>query len=519
MRILIDTSKSLAKASVDRAARGGGAATPIEAGIVQRVAQGIKYMITGAGPETWFGPSQPMAPAAQEVKGRVIDYPVGYNLTIAKRPYEGVTHDQMRALAENYDILRLCIETRKDQIERMSWKFKQRDDGTGKKFYKPEAAAQAEIKRAMEYFEYPDRENDFGRWLRILLEDMFVIDACTIYPRKTKGGQPYSFDVIDGATIVRRINGDGRTPEPPDVAYQQILKGLPAVDFNRDELIYFPRNLRSWKFYGYSHVEQIIRYVNIGLRRMVFQLSYYTEGNVPEALIGVPETWTTDQIAEFQRYWDDLMEGNLAQRRHAKFVPGEISKNIHETKDKVLTDDADEWLARIVCYCFSLSPQPFVKMMNRATAENSQQMAQQEGLEPLLKWVKRLIDFICWKYLDLKLIEFEWEAQQEPKPLEQAQIDEIYTRTKIKRVNEIRDRNGDEPLDEKELAPPPSLNPFAPPEPGNKPPPGKGPGSGGRDTEEEEEEEDETTPAKKFVKKKFHGSTGSVMRYGQPVRS
>ncbi len=474
MRIIIDTSKSLAKAT-DRASRGGGVSTPIEPGIVSRVAQGIKYMITGAGPDAWFGPSQPMQPAAQEIKGRVLDYPTGYNLSITKRPYEGVTHDQMRALAENYDILRLCIETRKDQIERMEWKFKQRDDGTGKRIYKPSSQAQEQIKKAVAFLEYPDGENDFGRWLRIILEDMFVIDAATIYPRKTKGGQPYSFDVIDGATIVRRINADGRTPDPPDVAYQQILKGIPAVDFSRDELIYFPRNLRSWKFYGYSHVEQIVRYVNIGIRRMIHQLQYYTEGNVPEALVGVPESWTVEQIAEFQQYWDDLMEGNTAQRRHAKFVPGEISKNIHETKASMLTDEADEWLARIVCYCFSLSPQPFVKIMNRATAENAQQMAQQEGLEPLLKWVKRLMDYLVWKYLDLKLIEFEWAAQQEPAPLEQAQIDEIYTRSKIKRVNEIRDRNGDEPLSDEELHPPsPFGDPFSP-ESGGRNPFGKEP--------------------------------------------
>ena len=56
-------------------------------------------------------------------------------------------------------------------------------------------------------------------------EDMLVIDAATVYPRYARGGSLYSLDVIDGATIKPLIGEDGRAPEPPDPAYQQILKG------------------------------------------------------------------------------------------------------------------------------------------------------------------------------------------------------------------------------------------------------------------------------------------------------
>ena len=43
---------------------------------------------------------------------------------------------------------------------------------------------------------------------------------------------------------------DGRAPEAPDPAYQQILKGVPAADFSADELIYLPRNLRAHRVTG-----------------------------------------------------------------------------------------------------------------------------------------------------------------------------------------------------------------------------------------------------------------------------
>ena len=143
--------------------------------------------------------------------------------------------------------------------------------------------------------------------------------------------------------------------QPPYPAYQQILKGLPAVDYKADELYYLPRNVRSHRVYGYSPVEQVVMTVNIALRRQMHQLQYYTEGNVPEALIGVPETWTPDQIGQFQAYWDALLEGDSAQRRHARFVPATISKSFVQTKEAGLKDDYDEWLA-LTCLVFFIQP-------------------------------------------------------------------------------------------------------------------------------------------------------------------
>ena len=60
----------------------------------------------------------------------------------------------------------------------------------------------------------PDKEHTWDEWLRMLLEDLFVIDAPTLYPLKTKGGDVapsgnitdwYGFEPIDGATIKRFI--------------------------------------------------------------------------------------------------------------------------------------------------------------------------------------------------------------------------------------------------------------------------------------------------------------------------
>ena len=289
-----------------RAQNGGGTVTPVEPGLMARLR--VAYQFVSTGKTDWFGPRDPMPPVAPaDVAGRALDYQTGYNQNLAPRALEPVSFSQLRTLADAYGLLRLIIETRKDQVSRMKWNVKYRD---------PRKEADGRTDKINAFLRTPDREHDWDTWIRALVEDMLVIDAATIYPRKTRGGEVYSLDLIDGATIKRVIAEDGRTPlEGP--AYQQVLKGVVAGNFMPGELMYRVRNWRVHRIYGYSPVEQVITTINIALRRQMHQLQYYTEGNVPEALIGVPETWTTEQIRQFQEYWDALAAWNTSRPRTA----------------------------------------------------------------------------------------------------------------------------------------------------------------------------------------------------------
>ncbi|HTZ79042.1 MAG TPA: phage portal protein [Stellaceae bacterium] len=414
-------------------------AKPLAPGLIARVAAGLRW-IAGGDPPDWFGPLQPLPPMAPPaIAGRSFDFPVGVNLRIGPRPDEPISFAELRALAERYDLLRLVLETRKDQIARLDWSVRKRigrADSAG--------AGDARIDAVEDLLRRPDREHDFATWLRLLLEDLLVIDAPTLYVRRDGGGAVYALEVVDGATIKRVIDERGRTPLPPQPAYQQILKGMPAIDYTTDELIYRPRNPRPHKIYGFSPVEQVVMTVNIALRRQVAQLQYYTEGNVPEAMIGVPESWSPDQIRQFQDYWDALLEGNTAARRHAKFVPGGMTPTF--TREPVLKDDWDEWLARVVCFAFSVAPTPFVRDSNRATAQTTQQAALAEGLSPLLRWVKGLLDEVIHRHLGFADLEFAWGLGKDQDPQQQAAIDDTYVRAGIKSVDEVRAELGLDPV-------------------------------------------------------------------------
>ena len=167
----------------------------------------------------------------------------------------------------------------------------------------------------------------------------------------------------------------------------------------------------------------------------------------------MPETWTPDQIGQFQVYWDALLEGNTAQRRHARFVPATISKSYVQTKEAGLKDDYDEWLARVIFFAFSVSPHGLVREMNRATAQTAQSQSLQEGLAPLMKWVKELIDRVLLQHFGYGDLEFAWKEEDDQDPLNQAQINQIYVSCGVMTPNEVRAGLGLPPLP-KGAAPP-----------------------------------------------------------------
>jgi hypothetical protein len=157
-----------------------------------------------------------------------------------------------------------------------------------------------------------------------------------------------------------------------------------------------------------------------------------------------PENWTPQQIREFDENWNTMLRGDTANRRGVKWVPSG-TREIN-TKEGVLKDEYDEWLARICCFAFSINPQPFVKQMNRATAETAQLAALQEGLIPLMQWVEDLMNLIIWKWFGYTDLRFGWQDEDETDPNIQSQIDDRDIKNGSKSVDEVRISRGDDPI-------------------------------------------------------------------------
>lgn len=457
------------RAAVRGAGNPGAIATPIDtssmaapmvAGPRLSLRQRIGMFILGADAgRVLFPPQQPLQPIAQPADmgalGRPWDFPVGWNTRVTPRtgkvPFS--TLREMAAADVGYDVLRLLIERTKDKLLSQTWAVVPKDK---------HAKADARCDMLEEFFEYPDKVNTFNDWARMLLEQVLVYDAPALWLRPTRGGDLYSLDILDGSLISPKIMGDGRLP-PPDVgpAYQQVIKGLPAVDYiqpvpagmpvPRDpsgqpypELLYKPRNPRIDSLYGYGPVEQIMTTVYIAHAREQYVLEYYRNGSVPDLVFGVPETWNPDQIAQFERNWNSLLQGNLANRRGAKFVPGGVKP--FDIREKALTDEADQWLIRICCFAFGLNPMPFLKAMNRGQEQMHHEEAVQEGLEPWQAWFTDLMNRVIALKFGWRDLTFRWREDDPVDPVDQAKIDASDILSAIYHPDEIRTKRGDDPM-------------------------------------------------------------------------
>lgn len=438
---------------------GFGKETPLNRGLLARFTQGAMAEIANAGAGSWMGPAQPLARVAPAgVQPRRFDYPFGANLDYTPKAHEGTTFDILRELADSYPLLRTVIETRKDQICRVGHSFTLREKTDEKPSqFKERQAGDKRIDALNEFFSKPDGQIKFSDWQRMILEDMFVIDAPAVAPRWRNDGKVYGFDAIDGGTISRRIDINGRTPIAPEVAYQQIIKGVPACDLMQpapqfpktDQLFYFPRNIRTNRLYGYSPVEQIALTINLGLRRRIFQLEYYTQGTLPDSFVNAPENASPDQMTQLEAMWNEKF-ATTAARRKANFIP--FGAKVTQAKEAVLADTMDELIIREIAYAFSISPGSLVKMVNRASGQQMSEDAKAEGLEPILFWWKEFMDEAL-VFLGCPDIEFQHGVYTRENPLQQAQVDQIYLSTvdseghSVYQANEVRETLGLEQLD------------------------------------------------------------------------
>jgi hypothetical protein len=424
-------------------------------------------------PGVQFFPSgRPLRPVAPEgtTTARAWDFPSFLNLNYLPRTEQGegaIGFETLRRLASpehgGLDLLRLVIETRKDQMSAQRWSIRAKGDKNN--------TGGTKGGQFRDWMKKPDGVNTFRGWLRMILEDHFVLDAVAIYFRETKmGGKTRPlFELMDGSTIKRYITADGgRTPQPPLPAYAQVIKGMPAEDYTLDELAYHVYNPMTNRLYGTSRVAQVLVTVNTALNRAMYTLEYFTSGTTPDGFMELPKEWSLQRVQQWTEWFNSELEGLASERRKIRFVPQ--GANYKGTKDEILKDVFDEWLARIICYCFSLPPQAFVKEVNRATAETAKEAAQEEGLEPTKLWVKDVIDDMLVR-CDAEDLELYWEDEEIVDPEAKSKVIQTYTggpagtAQKIMTLDEARDMAGLPPATPKqklELSPPAP----EPPDPG-----------------------------------------------------
>ena len=361
---------------------------------------------------------------------RISQFPVAWNLQIVEQ--RDVPFRVLREVADQADIVRKCIEVVKNAITGMKWDVSLSTDATerlmaSRNMSHQEAAVEArdlhlaEISRIKDFWVMPDRINglSFQEWVGMVLEEMLVIDAVSIYPNKTiDRTELHSLEILDGTTIKPLLNERGARPHPPHPAFQQILWGFPrgeftysadgTDEFTADDLVYAPRNRRPYTPYGYSSVERCLPIVDLYMKRIQWLRTEFTDGVIPDMVIMSDANYgnNPDLLRGYETVFNDSLAGNTEQRRRAKVFPAGMTPMFTAGWDTKYKSDFDEWLIKAICGHFGVLPTqigftPKSGLGGKGHQDGEANSAETIGLRPVIMWLTDLLNQLSYRFLDM----------------------------------------------------------------------------------------------------------------------
>lgn len=381
-----------------------------------------------------FAPGRPLDQFfPQGQTPRQWDYTTGFNIAERPRAVESnMSFDTMKNILNSYDVARLCIERREDEIRGLEWSIVP-DETVDEK---EDMASQ--IKAVTDFFNSPDGQMPFDQWQNAFLDDVLSFDAGTIYKHRTRGGKLGALEVVDGTTIAPMIDFWGHAPDPPAPAFSQFIQGIPSVWLKRDELIYNPFRSNARSPYGTPPVEWLMLTINTDLRWQMSFLQYFTEGSVPDTFMQAPEEFKdAKQIQEFQEMWDALMSGDQSMKHKVKWIPAG-AKPI-PAKDTTFDTKFPEFLLKKTCAAFKVTPEEigFTEDSNRSNSQSQEAIMYRASLVPLCKYLSGIYSRIIRDEFGLPL-KFHFNVGEKSDKLVEAQTHQIYAQIGAEAPDEIR---------------------------------------------------------------------------------
>ena len=387
--------------------------------------------------------------------------------------------------AADIPLFRQCIETRKAEAVTKPWDIRlsknairraQQADPTAnlndvKKAL--QAKVDPHIGRLIDFWSEPDRWNgrDFTAWATLALEEILVLDALPIFPRRTKGGDLYGFEIIDGTTIKPLLDDFGRRPLPPNPAFQQILYGFPRGEYvsdvdldpevqgqqpdpgayTADQLIYHVTHGRTFTPYGHSAVERALQDGDLWMRRHGWLKAEYTDGVMPSGWLEAGEgqaEWTPQQLEVFEKAFNDYYAGATPSRQRFRILPWGMTPSKSEDLGEKYKPDYDLFLLKLVVRHFdtNINELGFSEARGLGSAgmhESQERNQERTATQPTLDRLGKLCTRLQVRFLDAPPeLEFVFPGDEAEDEEKEDQIWNQRVATGRATRNEDRDRQG-----------------------------------------------------------------------------
>lgn len=373
--------------------------------------------------------------------------PMNYNMNAStdNRIHSTVPFSYLRRMATNYPIARACINRRIRQMTQLDWEI------TTVNEIENEIGYENTIKAVSQMFKSPmGFKTRFRELINILVDDTLTLDCISFEYQKNRGGELLNLVPVDPATIVLRVDEQGGTPLPPEVAYAQYIGGQKIAEFTTDEMLYETYSARSYSPYGLAPLESLILQVESALRGTMYNLAYFKESNVPEGFITLPEEIANSQeeIRQWQEWFDLLMAGDIRFQRRLKILPGGSDYQAAKKPEDMAFERFEMWMLQQTCAVFDVQPQDIgiTYQVNKATGEVQQEVGKERGLYPLAGYIKEIFDSIIQEELELTELQFVWIDLNPTNAKDEIDVAEREIRIGALSVDEYRQEHGREPI-------------------------------------------------------------------------
>lgn len=316
------------------------------------------------------------------------------------------------------------------------------------------------------------RHDSFENFLKKYAKDSLELDQAPIQMINTLGGDLYSFQAIDGATVriadtyFKQVEEDYKKAHA-DEYVNGYLPYYVQVYMNRIINYYFPwemdlgiRNPQTDIYsngYGRSEMEDLITTITNILNADQYNANYFKVGSNPKGILRVTGNVNQTRLEEFRLHWQSQMAGV----RNAHKLPIIEADKMDFINTQGSNKDMEyskyyEFLIKIACAVFKMDPAEInfnipgsseQKPIFEGSSEAKLTHSKDKGLKPFLRFiqhkVQRLIDRVDDEY---EFLFVGLEQQDEQQELQ----DNISKIQNFMQLNEVRRKYGLPDLSEEE---------------------------------------------------------------------
>lgn len=362
-----------------------------------------------------------------------------------RKPGSDVPFSYLRRMAVIYPIARACINRRIRQITQLNWDITTIDEVEDEKGY------EAQIGQVKQFFKQPmGHRTRMREMLTMMIDDILTVDAVSFEVQNTRGGEFLRLVPVDPTTIALRVTETGETPEPPEVAYDQIISGIKVAQFTTDEMIYDFMGNRTMSPYGLAPLESLILQTEAAIRGTLYNLNYFRENNVPEGFVMLPEevAQTKELVEQWQMWFDALVAGDPRYTHRLKILPGGTTYTPAKKPEDMAFERFELWLLQQTCMVFDVQPQDIGITMNvnKASAGSQQDIGRERGLIPLGNFIKEILDDVIQNRMGFENLQWIWRDINPVDRKEEVELAEKEINMGALSVDEYRIEHGREPI-------------------------------------------------------------------------